>query len=85
MLHDLLGHVATGGVHSYEDLSDKLSISTPLLEAMLADLSRLGYLRPVGNSCQGVCGKCPVGGCSITGPRQLWTLTEKGVRAATQS
>ena len=82
MMHDLLRHVATGGVHSYEDLKKRLSISTPLLEAMLVDLARLGYLRPVGKGCQQSCSSCPVGGCSIAGPRQLWTLTEKGARVA---
>jgi DNA-binding IscR family transcriptional regulator len=77
---DLLRHVSTGGIHSYEDLSKRLSISTPMLEAMLEDLARLGYVRSVGNRCQDKCDTCPVGGCSIMGPGQLWALTERGSR-----
>ena len=85
MIDQLLILVAEGGVHSYEDLTRHLSISQPLLEMMLEDLGRLGYLRAVGNGCGGHCGGCAVGGCSIAGPGQLWTLTEKGSRAAARA
>lgn len=82
MIDQLLQRVAEGGVHSYEDLAKHLSISLPLLEMMLEDLARLGYLRPVGNGCAGHCGGCAIGGCSVAGPGRLWTLTDKGARAA---
>lgn len=82
MIDQLLQRVAEGGVHSYEDLAQHLSISLPLLEMMLEDLARLGYLRPVGNSCAGHCEGCAIGGCSVAGPGRLWTLTDKGARAA---
>jgi hypothetical protein len=82
MLKDLLQLVAEGGIHSYEDLTHQLAISQPLLEAMLEDLARLGYLRPVNESCEGHCSACPIGRCSVTGPGHLWSLTDKGARAA---
>jgi hypothetical protein len=82
MIDQLLQRVAEGGVHSYEDLAQHLSISLPLLEMMLEDLARLGYLRPVGNGCAGHCEGCAIGGCSVAGPGRLWTLTDKGARAA---
>jgi hypothetical protein len=82
MLDRLLQLVAEGGIHSYEDLSQRLSISQALLEAMLEDLARLGYLRAVGNECAGHCTGCPIGSCSVAGPGRLWSLTEKGARAA---
>lgn len=82
MIEQLLRLVAAGGVHSYEDLAKRLSVSKPLLEMMLEDLSRLGYLRPVDNGCDRHCAGCSIGGCSIAGPRRLWTLTDKGARAA---
>lgn len=82
MLERLLQLVAEGGVHSYEDLTGHLSISQPLLEVMLEDLARLGYLRAVGDGCGGQCAACSMGGCSVAGPARLWSLTEKGVRAA---
>jgi hypothetical protein len=32
--------------------------------------------------CDGHCAGCPIGGCSIAGPSQLWTLTDKGAETA---
>jgi hypothetical protein len=82
MLEKLLQLVAEGGVHSYEDLVGRLSISMPLLEAMLEDLVRMGYLRPVAQNCEGHCSGCSIGSCSVSGPGRLWSLTDKGARAA---
>jgi len=81
MLEELLRFVAEGGVHSYEDLMQRLDVSQPMLEMMLEDLARLGYLQPVDNGCNGHCPGCSMGGCSVTGPGRLWTLTARGVRA----
>ena len=82
MLERLLQLLAKGGVQSYADLTERLSISPGLLEMMLDDLSRLGYLRAVDRGCGGPCQGCALGGCSIVGPGRLWTVTEKGFRAA---
>ncbi len=84
MLETLLQAVAEGGLHSYDELTGRLSISQGMLEALLADLARLGYLRAVSGGCDGACGGCSIGGCSIAGPGRLWVLTDKGARAATR-
>jgi hypothetical protein len=81
MLEKLLHLVAEGGVHSYEDLTRHLSISQPLLEAMLEDLARLGYLRSVGDRCEGHCTACSIGSCSVAGSGRLWALTDRGAEA----
>ena len=81
MLERLLQLIAEGGVHSYEDLMERLSISQPMLEAMLEDLGRLGYLRAVNDGCEGHCTGCSVGRCNISGPGRLWSLTDKGAKA----
>lgn len=82
MIEQLLTMVAEGGIHSYDELARRLSISQPLLEAMLEDLSRLGYLTAVQNGCRGHCTGCVASGCSVVGAGRLWTLTDKGARAA---
>jgi DNA-binding IscR family transcriptional regulator len=82
MIEQLLEIVAEGGIHSYEDLTKRLSVPQALLGTMLEHLARLGYLRAVEGGCQGHCSGCATGSCSITGPGQLWTLTEKGANAA---
>jgi FeoC like transcriptional regulator len=81
-LEQLLKCVASGGIQSYQDLAKRLSVSQPLLEMMLEDLGRQGYLRSVSSGCEGGCAGCSSGGCSIAGPGQVWTLTEKGATAA---
>jgi hypothetical protein len=82
MLEQLLHLIAQGGVHSYQDVIQSLSITQPLLEAMLEDLARMGYLRSVGSGCEGNCPACPMGGCSVSGPGRLWVLTDKGAAAS---
>jgi hypothetical protein len=81
-LEELLRLVAEGGVHSYEELAAALSVPLPLLEAMLENLARLGYLRSAEAACGEDCRHCPIGGCSVAGRGRLWVLTEKGARAA---
>lgn len=83
MLTKLLRRVAQGGVHSTAALARELDVSDKLLAQMTNDLLRMGYLEPVSGDCKGRCAACPVvGGCSIGGPGAIWTLTDKGMRAA---
>jgi hypothetical protein len=58
MLDRLLQLMAEGGVHSYKDLTERLSITQPLLETMLHDLARLGYIRSLNAGCAGQCAAC---------------------------
>ena len=82
MLEKLLQLVGEGGIHSYDELAARLGASRPLLEAMIQDLVRLGYLKPAVSTCEGspACrDNCSLAGCSTT---PLWTLTARGNRAA---
>lgn len=81
MLEQLLTLIAEGGAHSYEDLAQRLSVGRPLLEAMLEELARLGYLRAVATACSGHCSGCSMAGCSVIGPGRVWALTGMGFRA----
>jgi hypothetical protein len=80
MLVELLQLLAEGGVHSYDEVAGRLSVSQALLEAVLEALARLGYVRLVENGCDRCCADCSIGGCSIAGPGRLWTLADKGIR-----
>lgn len=84
MLERFLEILAEGGIHSYEDLERRLSVSRPLLEALLEELARLGYLKAVGSTCAGHCAGCATGGCSPIGPGRVWALTERDARAVSQ-
>jgi predicted ArsR family transcriptional regulator len=79
MLERLLSLVGQGGVHSYADLARQLDVTEELLEQMLQDLARMGYLRPVADGCEAQCAGCPLEKtCAIGSPKQVWTLTKKG-------
>jgi hypothetical protein len=83
VLERLLKMVSEGGVHSYSELARSLGVSDELLEQMVRDLVRLGYLEPVGGTCSSACSECPMGDlCAIGGQGHAWMLTEKGSRAA---
>ena len=83
MLMRLLSLVTEGGAHSYDTLSDQLSVSTALLEYMLQDLAQMGYIAPVGGACDmNQCHHCPMGGsCATDAQDNVWVLTEKGMQA----
>lgn len=80
-MQKLLEKVAMGGVHSYADLCRELGVSESLLEQMLTDLERVGYLKRVGMGCDEHCADCQLGSaCAVGGAGKVWTLTEKGSR-----
>jgi hypothetical protein len=83
MLEELLRLIGAGGVVRLEDLSRELKVTQPLLETMLNDLDRMGYLRPLESACAGGCAGCSSGGglCSVFGGGKVWVLSEKGSRA----
>jgi hypothetical protein len=81
MLERLLRFIAQGGISTCDDLAERVSVSQPLIEAMLDDLVRLGYLQEVAVGCAGHCAGCSVAGCSVTGAGRVWALTENGARA----
>ena len=68
------------GSLSLPELARRLGVSEALLEPMIQDLVRLGYLAPVEGGCeQGACRLCPQrGGCSVRSPGRLWALTGRG-------
>jgi len=79
MLNQLLELLRAGGTHRIADLARELDTTAPLIEAMLEDLSRMGYLKSVGQSCTERCSSCPVAGlCAAGEGGRMWTLTDKG-------
>lgn len=78
MLDRLLRQVGQGDVHSYADLARQLAVSEELLEQMLQQLVRMGYIRLVANRCGIHCAGCPqTRACAIEDRARVWALTEK--------
>jgi hypothetical protein len=83
MLEKLLQLIGTGGIHSYAVVARELGVTESLLDSMIAELVRLGYLRPAEAACEGHCQGCPErGACGIGGAGRAWVLTERGSRMA---
>ncbi len=87
MLERLLDLLATGGVHTPGELAARLGVSDGLLDQMLADLGRMGYLRQVGDTTCSPSSATPAsrcGGCSLADAcaagrpgGRVWALTGK--------
>lgn len=82
MLEKLLKLLDDGGVRSYRELAAALSIPESLLEVVLEDLARRGYLRSMAAQCGTKCAGCHTSLCAVAGGGKVWVLTEKGSRAA---
>ena len=78
MLEQVLMQVGQGGVHSYADLARQLAISEELLEQMLQDLARMGFIRPVADVCGIHCTGCPqTKACATERRARVWALMDE--------
>lgn len=73
-LERLVGLLRSGKVHSLAGLAAELGTSPALVEAMLEDLVRRGYLREVpGVCCTGQCRGCALSDtCAVGAPGRAW-------------
>ena len=79
----LLRLIQAGGTRRLDDLAHNLGTTPQMVEAMLGELSRLGYLRQVSGGCSERCGTCPMAGtCQVASGGRIWTLTERGLQAS---
>jgi hypothetical protein len=83
----MLRLLADGGIHSTAELAQRLEVGEGLLAAMVADLSRRGYLAAVDQSCGTACDGCGIRSACVapdatSATPRLLALTERGVHAA---
>jgi hypothetical protein len=82
MLNKLLERLRSGGTHRVADLARALETTPELVEVMLEDLVRMGYLKQVGGACGQSCAGCSLAGlCAAGEGGRVWALTEKGASA----
>jgi DNA-binding MarR family transcriptional regulator len=85
MLERILRELVEGHVQSQTELANRLGVSEEMVEQMLADLQRMGYLTIEARGCdQNACANCPLTpeGCAAEQQLRGWILTERGRRAA---
>jgi hypothetical protein len=80
MLDRLLHLLQAGKPRRLDELADALHTTAGLVEAMIEDLVRLGYLAPLAAGCSQHCAGCPLAGacCASEHEGRAWVLTEKG-------
>jgi len=83
MLNKLLDLLREGGTRRIADLAQELGTTPELVEAMLEDLARMGYVKHVASQCSEKCSTCPMAEmCAAGGPSRegdngrIWTLAE---------
>jgi predicted ArsR family transcriptional regulator len=82
MLNRLLEQLRSGGTHRVADLARALETTPELVEMMLEDLVRMGYLKQVGGACERNCAGCSLAGlCAAGESGRVWALTERGANA----
>jgi DNA-binding Lrp family transcriptional regulator len=67
MLNRLLELLREGGTLRIRNLADELDTTPELVEAMLEDLARMGYLRRVGAECSEQCKTCSLSEMCVAG------------------
>ena len=78
MLEQILKQLQQGDSTSVPDLARQLNVSERLVEQMLAELVRLGYLRPVDTCNQQACTGCPQKtSCGFHRPLQAWVVVKE--------
>ncbi len=80
MLMKILKEMARGETSSYASLAEKFGVTESMVEQMVFDLKRMGYIRNIVNDdcAPHTCKHC-VSSCSDVRPvSAAWELTEKG-------
>jgi DNA-binding Lrp family transcriptional regulator len=88
MLNRLLDTLRAGGTRRMADLARDLDTTPELVEAMLEDLCRMGYLKRFDGCAEergsgGECRQCALAGlCAASDGGRIWTLIEKARTAS---
>ncbi|MCC7130953.1 MAG: hypothetical protein B6D39_06175 [Anaerolineae bacterium UTCFX2] len=75
MLEKLLAEIRSSGTTHPAVLASRLNISLGMVQAMLADLERMGYLQSIDVCQQTACSHCSFSDlCAPGGGSKMWVL-----------
>ena len=84
MLERVLERLSGDEVHTLRELARELDITENMMELMLHDLERMGYVRQMAvGGCSSDCARCSqhVSGCgapgAVSSTGHVWTLTNR--------
>lgn len=80
MLKSLLKEIASSKVFSKSNLAKSLNISEAMMEDLISQLIRMGYIiEDLGSpTCETSCGRCPYARSCNVNPVKMYHLSEKG-------
>lgn len=80
MLKEVLREFSKGEMNSNSNIGRYLNISEGMVEQVLKDLGKMGYIEKEDSSCGSKCSSCSFGcGCSQTkNVVNMWRVTDKG-------
>jgi DNA-binding transcriptional MocR family regulator len=79
MLETILRIVASKRTECSSELARRLGVSHALIENMLDELTRQGYLKAVVGGSSTPCERCPLHtACRFQRQARIWTLTSRG-------
>ncbi len=85
-LDALLARLAHNEVRTLAQLAAELEVDAELLEQMLHDLERAGYVHLIQAPCAQACATCDQHkACGLVHSGRIWAVTEKGMRVATRN
>jgi len=81
MIKKLLSIIKEGKVHSIREMAQTLNVSQNLVEQMISDLVRKGYLKEQPQECSQLCGDCSLNQLCLHNDDQslnpsIWVLTK---------
>lgn len=77
MLEKLLQLLGQNRTLNLAELARELDVSEPLVQQMLLDLQRMGYLHSLEFCQDSACQSCPLtSACTKSLPAQVWSLTK---------
>ncbi|MBC7236558.1 MAG: hypothetical protein H5T69_12030 [Chloroflexi bacterium] len=83
ILETLLERLASGRIYTLKELATELDVAPGLVEQMIHDLERGGYLESAQVSCDAACEHCDKNmPCRLVHGGRIWSVTDKGLRAA---
>ncbi len=86
MLEALLKTLVHEEISTLEDLAARHGVDVSLVEQMLRDLERGGYIETITMECDRGCAHCAHEGvCALVQGKRIWRVTERGFRLAARS
>lgn len=78
MLKEVLSEFAKGEMNSNSNIGRKLNLSEGMVEQVLKDLAKMGYIQKEESTCGSKCSSCSCCCSKTSDVINMWKITDKG-------